>query len=149
MSDVRVQYERARQLDELKDQFITNVNHELRNPVMLMQGYVELLRLKGQELPAERREALIQRASRAGDSLVELLQSILDVRRLDQGARDFTPEAVPVLAALTAAAELVDPRDDRAIERELRVNVPAGLAGGGGEGGMQEILVEPLSHAVK
>lgn len=149
ISDVRVQYERARQLDELKDQFITNVNHELRNPVMLMQGYVELLRLKGQELPAERREALIQRASRAGDSLVELLQSILDVRRLDQSARDFTPEAVPILATLTTAAELVDPRDDRATERELRVHVPPELAAWGEKVRMQQILTNLLSNAVK
>jgi signal transduction histidine kinase len=149
ISDVRVQYERARQLDELKDQFITNVNHELRNPIMLMQGYIELLRLKGQELPAERREALIQRASRAGDNLVELLQSILDVRRLDQGARDFTPEAVPVLMALTAAAELVDPRDDQAAERELRVNIPQELAVWGEKVRVQQILTNLLSNAVK
>ena len=88
ISDVRVQYERARQFDELKDQFITSVNHELRNPVMLLQGYVELLRLKGSTLSAERRDDLIQRASRAGESLAHLVQSILDTRRVDQQAKE-------------------------------------------------------------
>jgi signal transduction histidine kinase len=149
ISDVRVQYERARQLEELKDQFITNVNHELRNPVMLMQGYIELLRIKQHELPDETRVSLVERASKAGDHLAELLKSILDVRRLDQGARDFVPEAVPLREAVEAAATLVDPRDGQMIERELRVNVPPNLAVWGERVRVQQILTNLFSNAVK
>lgn len=149
ISDVRVQYERARQLEELKDQFITNVNHELRNPVMLMQGYIELLRIKRQELPEEKRASLIERASKAGDHLAELLKSILDVRRLDQGAKDFTPEPVPLREAVEIAATLVDPREGKVTERELRVNVPPDLAIWGERVRVQQILTNLLSNAVK
>jgi len=149
ISDVRVQYERARQLDDLKDQFITAVNHELRNPVMLMHGYIELLRLKGSELSAERRASLIQRASVAGDSLTQLVQSILDTRRMDQGAKDFTPEAVPVFDAVATAASLVDPGESRGEERELRVHVAEGLAIWGEPVRLQQILTNLLSNASK
>jgi signal transduction histidine kinase len=149
VGDVRVQYERARTLDELKDQFITNVNHELRNPVMLMQGYIELLRLKGHELSQERRASLIQRASQAGDNLVELLQSILDVRRLDQGTADYSPSPVSVLEAVSTAATLVDPREGREVERELRVSVPEELTIWGEKIRLQQILTNLLSNAIK
>jgi signal transduction histidine kinase len=149
MSDVSRQYERARQLDELKDQFITNVNHELRNPVMLMQGYIELLRLKGSELPPERRATLIQQASKAGDGLIQLLQNILDVRRLDQQAQDFEPELVPVPTALTDAAALVDPGPGRLVERDLRVSIPPDTAVWGERGRLQQILTNLLSNAIK
>jgi signal transduction histidine kinase len=149
ISDVRVQYERAKQLDDLKDQFITNVNHELRNPVMLMQGYIDLLRLKGEELAADRRVQLVQRASQAGDTLAKLVQSILSTRRADQGARDFTPEAVPVLEAILLAAGSVDPEDGRGPERDLRVDVPSGLAIWGESVRLQQILVNLLSNAIK
>lgn len=149
ISDVRVQYERAKQLDDLKDQFITSVNHELRNPVMLMQGYIELLRLRGQELPPERREALIQRASQAGDGLVELLQSILDARRMDQKADDYTPEAVEVLPAVATAASLVDSREGQGVERPLRVHVPQHLAIWGEKVRLQQIMTNLLSNAIK
>jgi len=149
ISDIRVQYERARQLDELKDQFITTVNHELRNPVMLMQGYIELLRLKGNELSAERRDAMIQRASAAGDSLAKLIQSILDTRRLDQNASDFTPEPVSVFDAVATAASLVDPEEGHGKERELRLHIPAGLAIWGEPIRMQQILTNLLSNAIK
>lgn len=149
ISDVSRQYERARQLDELKDQFITNVNHELRNPVMLMQGYIELLRLKGSELNPERRTDLIQRASKAGASLIELLQNILDVRRLDQRAEDFSPEPVPVFATIAGAAALVDPGSNQVVERELRVSVPQGLVVWGERTRLQQILTNLLSNAIK
>lgn len=147
--DVRVQYERARKLDELKDQFITNVNHELRNPVMLMQGYIELLRLKGQEMTREKSAELVQRASKAGDHLAELLQSILDARRLDHRSDTFVPEAVPVRETLEVAASLVDPRSGQHVERQLRVNMTAGLAVWGERVLLQQILTNLLSNAVK
>jgi signal transduction histidine kinase len=149
IGDVRVQYERAKRLDDLKDQFITNVNHELRNPVMLMQGYIELLRLKGEELPSDRRTSLVGRASQAGEHLVELLQSILDVRRMDEGARDYIPEAVELLPAVTTAATMVDPRETEPVERELREHVPEGLAIWGERIRLQQILLNLLTNAVK
>lgn len=149
ISDVRVQYERAKQLDELKDQFITTVNHELRNPVMLMQGYIDLLRLKGEELTPERRAELVRRASTAGDSLATLVQSILSTRRIDQSARDFQPEVVPVLDAVAIAASLVDPEDGKQVERALHIHVPPGLAIWGEAVRLQQILTNLLSNAIK
>jgi signal transduction histidine kinase len=149
ISDVRVQYERAKKLDELKDQFITSVNHELRNPVMLVQGNIELLRLKGKEMAPERRDAMIQRASDAGDKLVQLVQSILDTRRMDQGARDFQPEAVPVFESIASAAGLVDPAEGKGVERELRIQAPHDLTLWGEPIRLQQIITNLLSNALK
>lgn len=149
ISDVRVQYERARKLDELKDQFITTVNHELRNPVMLMQGYIDLLRIKGEDLTLERRAELIRRAAQAGDNLTELVQSILSTRRIDQSTRDFEPEAIPVFDAVATAASLVDPRDGRGVERELRIQVPPDFVVWGEPVRLQQILTNLLSNAIK
>jgi signal transduction histidine kinase len=149
ISDVRVQYERAKKLEELKDQFITSVNHELRNPVMMVQGNMELLRLKGKELSPERRDMMIERASQASDKLSQLVQSILDVRRLDQGSKNFEPEPVPVFDAVASAAALVDPSDGGGVERDLRVHAPRDLALWGEPIRMQQILTNLLSNALK
>jgi signal transduction histidine kinase len=116
---------------------------------MLMQGYIELLRLKGHELSPERQASLIQRASQAGDDLVELLQSILDVRRLGQGVTDYSPAPVSVLEAVSTAATLVDPREGHEVERELRVDVPEDLAIWGERIRLQQILTNLLSNANK
>jgi len=44
--NAHVANKRARELDALKDQFITNVNHELRTPLMALNGYVKLLQAR-------------------------------------------------------------------------------------------------------
>src|SRR5262249_29835270 len=70
LGDVRVAFARAQQLDQLKNQFIAHVNHELRSPVMALQGHVELLLLLEDALSPEERRAYLERAKHAGDDLV-------------------------------------------------------------------------------
>src|SRR5262249_34231372 len=90
----------AEQLDELKDQFITHINHELRTPIMALHGYVEYLREAQPQLTNEELASALERASRTGASLVALLSSILEVRRIDGKTDTFEPTAVPVLETL-------------------------------------------------
>lgn len=149
LGDVRVAFERAKQLDGLKDQFISSVNHELRSPVMAMQGYLELLKLTEETASSEKRRALLARASTASDNLAYLLTSILDARRLDQDADDFTPEPVNVRESVNAAAQLIDPREGQLVERELHVAIPAQLQVWGEQVRLQQILTNLLSNAIK
>lgn len=150
LSAIRVAYERARQLDELKDQFITNVNHELRTPAMAVQGYLDVLQIRHEALAPERRGTMIARAARACADLVALITSILDIQRLDQKAADFVPEAVDVGEAVAAAALLIaPPSEDEMVERELRIRIPPGTAIWGESVRLGEILTNLLTNAVK
>src|SRR5262249_55667391 len=103
-------YERAQQLDRLKDEFIASVNHELRTPLMTMQTYLETIRDHPERIPPEQLTAALDQASRVGDSLIELVKSILSTRQIDREGVAFTPEPVLVRQALEAAIALVDPR---------------------------------------
>lgn len=149
LSTIRVAYERARQLDDLKDQFITNVNHELRTPAMAVQGYLDVLHLRHEVLAPQRRGEMIIKASRASADLVALITSILDIQRIDQGANAFESGAVDVAESVAAAARLIAPQDEASPERELRIHVPAGLTIWGESVRLGEILTNLLSNAVK
>jgi signal transduction histidine kinase len=138
-----------RRLDELKEQFISSVNHELRNPVMAMLGYLELLQDPDNRESAAREMDLLTRANQAGLNLRALLNNILDARRLDQGADDFTPEPVDVRAVLEAAAALIDPREAKMVERPLRLEMPEGLVIWGERLRLQQIFINLLSNALK
>ena len=144
-----IQIRQLDQLDQLKDQFITNVNHELRNPTMALQGYVELLRLRHEKVTPERRGELIERAAHASDDLVALLTSVLETQRFDGGAQEFTAEAVNVRATLEDAARLIDPREGNMIERELRVHISEKLEVWGEQVRLRQILTNLLSNALK
>lgn len=148
LGDVRVAFERAQQLDQLKDQFIAHVNHELRSPLMAMQGHVELLLLTEQSLSPEERHAYLERAKRAGDDLVALVKSILSVRRLEDSDA-FEPVATDVGAALESAIHLIDPREGRWMERQLRVHNPDQVAVWAEPVRLRQIFTNLLSNAVK
>jgi signal transduction histidine kinase len=144
-----VAFARAQQLDQLKDQFIAHVNHELRSPLMAMQGHVELLLLTEDSLSADERHAYLERAKHAGDDLVALVSSILSVRRMEEDRDTLVPSAMDVRAALDSAIRLIDPREGRWIERELRVHIADGLSVWAEPVRLRQILINLLSNAVK
>jgi len=149
LGDVRIAYEQAKQLDEIKDQFIRSVNHELRNPVMALNGYVKVLRLQLDSLPHERMVAFLDRASRVGDRVVALLKSILDTGQLEQHAADLTLEAVNVREAVVEAAELIDPFEGMIGQRDLRLHIPDDLVMWCDRVRFQQVMTNLLSNAVK
>ena len=151
---LRTAIERAHQLDDLKDQFITNVNHELRTPIMALHGYVKLLKTRHAVISDERRASLIDKADHAGDKVVALLSSILDARQIEvSGAESLAPEVVDVRSAVESAAALIDPygitRDGRVLERDLRVDVPEELSAWAEPLRVLQILTNLLANALK
>ncbi len=147
--DARIANERAQQLDSLKDQFITSVNHELRTPLMTMQGYIELLADPEAHATMEKRREMLERARGACSNLVHLVRSILDTRRIEAEAGDYLPEVVNVREAAQVALSLIDPREADPSGRHLRVQIPTDLAIWGHPVRVQQILTNLLSNAIK
>jgi signal transduction histidine kinase len=121
--DARIATERAEQLDALKDQFITSVNHELRTPLMTMQGYIDLLEDPDAHPSPAKRVDMLARARQSCDQLVHLVKSILDTRRIEQEAGDFVPEAVSLRSAVEVALSLIDPQEADPTGKRLTVQV--------------------------
>jgi signal transduction histidine kinase len=151
LADVRVQVERARRLDELKDQFIRSVNHELRTPIMTLLGYVDLLMNPENRRSAEKVERYIQRADRAGQSLRRLLAGILDTRRLNTSAGSLEPQSIDILTTLEDVIALLptDGKDGSDAERALHVHLSPGLQVWAEPIQFQQILINLLTNAVK
>jgi signal transduction histidine kinase len=151
LADVRVQVERARQLDNLKDQFIRSVNHELRSPIMAVLGYIDLLMDPIHRASAEKTDRFIKRAHHSGQLLRTLLSSILDTRRLELDAHDYQPERVDIFAAIEDSIPLipVEQHQGQIIERALQVTMPKGLYVWADPVVVQQVFVNLLSNAVK
>jgi len=149
LGETQIAYERERQLDELKDQFITSVNHELRTPVMALQGYLELLLLKVDTMPLEQRRQLLIDANKVGDDLQVLITSILESRQLEQQANDFIPQAVNVWDVLQESIRLLNQHEPREKRWDLHLDIPHDLAIWGDRVRLQQVLLNLLSNAVK
>lgn len=147
--DARIATERAEQLDELKDQFITSVNHELRTPLMTMAGYLEMLTMPQVRVTASKQADMLGRASKQSKTLINLVQSILDTRRIDQEASDFTPEVVHLATAAQTALTLIDPGEADPNSRIIALQVPDSLVVWGESVRVQQILTNLISNAIK
>ena len=143
-----VSFARAQRLDTLKAQFITHINHELRTPIMTLQGYIDYLRLGRRRLPEQEVDRSLETASRTADTVVDLLTSVLDIRRIEADDT-FAAEPVPVRAALDGAMALIDPRVSEGVLRDLRVEIPDRLTAWGDRARTQQILTNLLSNALK
>ncbi len=89
-------YEELQTLDRMKDEFISNVSHELKTPLVSIKGYGELLydeKLKGR-LDEQKKglEAILRNA----DRLTRLINSILLISRLQAGKIELHFEPLDV-----------------------------------------------------
>jgi signal transduction histidine kinase len=149
LGQVGVAYERAKQLDALKDEFIASVNHELRTPLMTMQTYMETLRETSDTIAPEQLRSALNQACQVGDSLVDLVKSILSSRQIDRDVEAIEAEAIPLRAAIYDAARLIDPREAGSAIRDLRVEVDEDMVVWGDRIRLQQILTNLLTNAAK
>ena len=83
---------RARTEERVRSQFFSIASHDIRTPLNAILGYAELLR-HGIDSPEGREEALTAiRAS--GTTLLQLVNDVLDLSRMDAGQLTLRPEPV-------------------------------------------------------
>jgi signal transduction histidine kinase len=82
LEEAQRQREQAERASNAKSEFLAHMSHELRTPLNGLLGLTELA-LKGAEQPAQRR--YLEVALRSGRSLLQLINEVLDLSRLDAG----------------------------------------------------------------
>jgi signal transduction histidine kinase len=95
------QNERLRELDRMKDTFVSSVSHELRTPLTSMIGYLEILRDGEAGELTEAQARFLQIVDRNCNRLKDLIDDILLTARMDGGylTLDREPLALGDLAA--------------------------------------------------
>ena len=103
------QMERLRELDVMKDQFVSSVSHELRTPLTSIVGYQELL-LDGEagEL-SEDQEHFLGIIGRNCDRLTRLVDDILFVARVDAGRLSLDLQDIDIVDVVTKTVESARP----------------------------------------
>jgi signal transduction histidine kinase len=77
--------QKVQEANRLKTEFVTVVTHELRSPLTSIAGYLDLLLEEESHEGAEAREAYLQIVKRNADRLLELINDLLDIARLEAG----------------------------------------------------------------
>lgn len=123
---LQVAYDRLKELDRLKSNFLATVSHELRTPLTSIIGYSEMLveGLAG-ELTKEQRE-FVQTIRDKGDQLLALIKGLLDLSKLESGTMSLRKNHVDVAALIKDVVSTMTPTA-RKKEVELVYEVEKGL----------------------
>ncbi len=101
--DYTVLYRRLKEVDQMKDDFVSMAAHELRTPLTIIRGYVDLLKdIKNLE---EKDKESLRRIEVSAKGLNALIGDILDVSRLEQGRMSFEFSELEPNTAVSAVAE--------------------------------------------
>ncbi len=92
-----------RDLDRARSRFFANVSHELRTPLTLMIAPLD--RLRAQLPTADQRGVWLDLAQRNARRLLELVNQILDVAKLEAGAMRLSPRHVELCGLLRGTIE--------------------------------------------
>ena len=136
-------------LDELKSDFMATMSHELRTPLTSIIGYSDML-LSGMtgELN-EKQSAFVDSILKGGESLLGLINDILDLTKIEAGRLELNSESVDLRAALLGVLPVVKPR---ARDKRIRVStfLPTDLPLVHADPGkLNQILLNLLTNAIK
>ncbi|MEO0035384.1 MAG: hypothetical protein RLZZ501_1407, partial [Pseudomonadota bacterium] len=156
-SDYSPEIERQRELSDARDAaeaasqaksaFLANMSHELRTPMNAILGFSQFLEMDA-TLTAAQRDSVLT-IYQAGRHLLDLINEILDLARIEAGRIDLSIESVPVEPVLTECLDLIAPlAQERGIALIRRAGEP-GLAARADRLRLKQVLVNLLSNAIK
>ena len=151
--EAAVEAERARAAAEeasrAKSDFVATMSHELRTPLNAILGYTSLLADGIPDRPTENQRGQLTRVTASARHLLELIDEVLALARLEAGRETIAPRTVPVADVLDQTAVMIEPL---ANARKLRfeVNRPdPSLTIETDAGKLRQILLNLLTNAVK
>jgi PAS domain S-box-containing protein len=102
-----------------KSEFLSRMSHELRTPLNAILGFGQLLQLD--DLTADQSES-VEHMLRGGRHLLELINEVLDISRIESGNLSLSPEPVELHEVVRDTVDLIRPL---AAERQITIQAPA------------------------
>ena len=147
LSSEKLARSEAERANQLKDEFLATISHELRNPLNAIMGWAHMLRVgKLNEANIERAVETIYRNAK---SQTQLVADLLDVSRIISGKLRLDVRAVDLIYIVNAAIDSIRPAADAKGIRLQTILDPAAGPISGDADRLQQVVWNLLTNAVK
>ncbi len=107
--DLRNAEEQALEASRIKSSFLANVSHELRTPLNAIIGYTEMLAEEAEERGSEGETRDQQKVLSAAESLLKIVNDVLDLTKIEAGKLEIQTEVFPVIDIVEAIGKAALP----------------------------------------
>ncbi|WP_454739215.1 PAS domain-containing hybrid sensor histidine kinase/response regulator [Cupriavidus necator] len=138
----------AESANRAKSEFLSSMSHELRNPLNAILGFAQLI-ASDFPPPPPSQQASIDQILKAGWHLLELINEVLDLAKIEAGEASLSPEPVSVVEALHECHAMLE---QQALRREIRMRFPlpdSSCFVRADRTRLKQILLNLLSNAIK
>jgi signal transduction histidine kinase len=147
-TELRAANEQLKELDRLKDDFISTVTHELRTPLTSIRAFSEIL-CDNPDLDDSRQNQFLTIILKESERLTRLINQVLDLSKIESGKMVWTLSEIDltevIKEALTATGQLFQEKNIQ-VELDLPERMPLILAD---RDRIMQVLLNLLSNAMK
>jgi signal transduction histidine kinase len=146
---IQLQNLKLSEASRLKSQFLATMSHELRTPLNAIIGFSQLLLRRNRGGLSFQQTDMVERILNNGKHLLELLNDILDLSKIEAGRLELKPELFDLDKTVrTTVDELRSLADEKRLFIVLTVN-PANLQIYNDPNRLRQVLTNLISNAIK
>ena len=140
----------ADKANKAKSEFLANMSHDLRTPLNAIIGFSQMMEGKAfGPLGNPHYEEYAKDIHKSGDLLVNLIDDILDLSKIEAGKYEMDEEALDVTSFIRSSATMIEPNAQK-MGVTINVDLPSDLPMlNGSRRALVQILNNLLSNAVK
>ena len=149
-AELRFAIEEAQSADRAKSRFLANMSHELRTPLNSIIGFTEFILTEPHgPLGSENYAAYLSDVQKSGALLLNLINEILDIAKLDAGKVTLDREPVDIAVLVHDSQQMLARRRkdaDVSLEQDIPENLPTVI---GDERRLRQVILNLLSNALR
>lgn len=103
----------AEKASKAKSEFLSSMSHELRTPLNAILGFSQILELDPEAPLTDCQKESVQEILKAGNHLLELINEVLDLSKIESGKLSISIEAVPIRSVMEETLAIIKPFADK------------------------------------